>query len=146
MGNNPLDLNRLTMDDIDFSKVHEISKNLECIEAECKEKYGDDWFEHYFLITNPRCNIDSVEEVVNRAIYDGCELVISGSPTAVREAEMRYKEKMKRIFGIFYKQYMHHKPNDPKINRALLNDAIISGKWRELPNELQEEYHKLAGK
>lgn len=146
MSKNPLDLNGLTMDDIDFSVLPEITQRLNRIERDCKEKYGNDWWEHYIIATNPRHDIDSVEETVNEAIYNGHRLCISGTPMAVVKLETRYWEKMRHLFGPFYKKYVRHKPNDPKVNKALLKDALKSGKWKELPKELQEEYHKMAGK
>lgn len=71
MSKNPLGLNGLTMDNIDFSRLPEITAELERIEKECKEKYGNDWWEHYVEITNPHHGIDGCEETVNCAIYGG---------------------------------------------------------------------------
>lgn len=147
MNKNPLDLNRLTMDDIDFESVlPKISKEINQIEKECKEKYGNDWWRHFVKATSPHIDLDWDEETVNEAIYNGHLLCVSGDPVWAAKIENKYWDKMKRLFGPFYKRYVHHEHNDPKVNKALLKDALKSGKWRELPKELQKEYYKTAGK
>lgn len=146
MDKNSLDLNGLTMDDIDFSGVREELEQAKQMELEYQKKYGDDWWEHYVADTNPRHDVDWDEETINEAIYNGHRLCISGDPVWMVKMENRYWNKMKRLFGPFYKRCVRHETNDPKVNRALLKDAFKSGKWKELPKELQEEYHKLAGK
>ena len=145
MNKNPLDLNGLTMDDIDFSGVREALEKDKQMEAEYQRKYGDDWWEHYIADTDPDYDIDLDECSVNRAIFGGYRLLIMGHPAAVARKEKLYWTKLKRLFGPFYKRYVDHKANDPKVNKALIKDALKSGKWRELPEELQDEYHRLAG-
>lgn len=146
MSKNPLDLNQLTMEDIDFSGVREELEQAKQMEKEYQKKYGDSWWEHYVADTNPDHGIDLDEQSINRAIFEGHRLCMSGHPTIIIEIENKYWEKMKRLFGPFYKRYISHEHNNPKVNKALLKDALKSGKWKELPKELQEEYHKMAGK
>lgn len=146
MNKNPLDLNGLTMDDIDFSGVREELEQDKLIQKEYQEKYGDDWWEHYLADTRCFSDVDSIEETINEAIYNGHRLCVSGSPDIIIELHNGYWQKMKRLFGFSYKRYIRHEPNNPKVNKALLKDALKSGKWKELPKELQDEYHKMAGK
>ena len=144
---NPLDLNNLTMEDIDFASIlPKVTAELERTKQECKEKYGEDWREHYIRATNPNWDIDTDERSINRAIYEGHRLCITAHPQIIMEMEHKYWIKMRRLFGPFCKRYVSHGTNDPKVNKALIKDALKSGKWRELPKELQDEYHKLAGK
>lgn len=145
MSKNPLDLNGLTMDDIDFSGVREELEKEKQLQKEYQEKYGDNWWEHYIADTEPDHDIDWDEETVNEAIYNGHRPCVSGHPQIVYQIDKKYWEKMKRLFGPFYKRYIRHEHNNPKVNKALLKDALKSGKWRELPKELQEDYHKMAG-
>lgn len=139
-------MNNLTMDDIDFSRLPEISAEFDRMEQECKEKYGDKWRDYYEQITDPDYGVDLDERMVNRAIYEGHRLCLMGHPARIMELENKYQEKMKRLFGLWHKQYVNHVPNDPKVNKALIKDALKSGKWKELPKSLQEEYHTLVGK
>lgn len=83
--------------------------------------------------------------MINRSIFEGSQLRVSGDPEMVKQIYEKYHTKMRRLFGIFYKHHINHKPNDSKVNEALLRDAIQSGKQRELPKELQKEYHRMAG-
>lgn len=146
MSKNPLDLNKLTMDDIDFSGVCEKLEQTKKIKKEYQKKYGNNWLEHYVNDTNPRHDVDWDEETINEAIYNGHRLCISGDPVWMFEMEKKYWDKMKRLFGPFYKKYVRHESNSLKVNRALLKDALKTGKWKELPKELQKEYHKMTGK
>ncbi len=146
MNQNPLDLNQLTMEDIDFSDAREGMERLKRLEKEYQEKYGDDWWEHYLKDTNPYHDMDLDEETINRAIYEGHRLCMTGHPQTLKRIEDRYWEKMKRLFGLFYKQYITHEPNDPKVNKALLKDAVKTGLWKELPINLQTDYQKMIGK
>lgn len=143
----PLNLDGLTMEDIDFDKyLPEITAKHERIEKECKEKYGDDWFEYYYKLTNPNHDIDSTERLINKCIYEGHIPVMSGNPEVLHQIHTRFYDKLKRMFGLFYKLHIYHKPNQPYINRLLIKDALRTRKWKELPHELQDEYHRQAAK
>lgn len=143
--NQIFDLNQLTMEDIDFSGAKDIMENIRQRKKEYQEKYGEDWWKHYVEDNECYSSLDPYEQIVNDAIFNGHLVCVSGGPYTVGQIHIRYQEKMKRLFGPFYRKYVRHEPNDPKINRALLKDAIKSGKWRELPKELHDTYHKMAG-
>lgn len=145
MNEKDLNLDGLTMDNIDFSGVREALKKDKQMEKEYQDKYGDDWWEHYLSDTNPYHNIDLDEKSINEAIHGGYRLCITAHPAVIKRLDDKYWEKMRRLFGRFYKRYVEHEPNNPKVNKALVKDALKSGKWKELPEELQEEYHRLAG-
>lgn len=142
---NPLDLSQLTEDDIDFeTELPKVTARLDTIEKECKEKYGDDWWEYYVRATIPDIDKDFYEEIAYDAIYRGTEPTLICSPEIIYNAHKHYQKKMKEIFGKSWRFHIHHKKNDPKVNKMLIKDALKIGKWRELPKELQEEYHKQA--
>lgn len=143
MDKSSLNLNNLTMDDIDFSSAREGIEQIKKKRKEYQEKYGDDWLEHYMADNPVYSNTDFCEESINRAIYGGYEPCVSGALQF--RVKVEYPAKMKRLFGPFYKRYIHHEPNNPVVNKALIKDALKSGKWRELPKELQDEYHRMAG-
>lgn len=147
MDKKDLNLNGLTMDDIDFSGVREAWKENKQKEKEYQERYGDDWLE-YYLAENRKedlySNTDIFEKGANIAIYNGHMPFVGGSPDCISKFHLRYREKMERFFGRSWKKHVFHSPNDPKINKLLIQDALKSGKWEELPKELQNEYHRLA--
>ncbi len=144
MSNNPLDLNGLTMDNIDFSSAQEGMARLNKIEEEYKKQYGDDWWEHYKDVLFPPDEYDPDEKSINNAIYKGRTLCLTGDPESIRYMENKYVEKMKRLFGRFYKLHISHKPNDPKVNKLLIKDAFETGMWKELPECLQKDYHEYV--
>ena len=56
-------------------------------------------------------------------------------------------DEMMRLLGLPDRKacrlyFMEHGPADPEIVSALLEDALSSGRWQELPDALQAEYHK----
>lgn len=49
--------------------------------------------------------------------------------------------RMQYLFGDAYDIYHLPKAEDPDIADILVNDALKTGMWRELPDELQPIYH-----
>lgn len=146
MSSNPWDLNGLKTKDLHIKELlPKIIEEDNKIKQECKEKYGDDWWEHYLKETDPSYGINFQEQSTNQDIYEGHISIILYNPPHARYMEEQYYEKLKRLFGRRWKRYIKHKPNDPKVNDALIKDAIKTGMWKELPKELQEEYHRQAG-
>lgn len=96
---NLLDLNRLTMDDIDFSGAREAIEQGMKQQEEYKKKYGDDWWERYLADTNPSHGIDGCEETVNQHIYNGCEPFITGELSFY--VTDLYQKKIKTSFWTF---------------------------------------------
>lgn len=143
MSQNLLDLNQLTIEDVDFSSVKEGMAEAKQKEKEYETTYSDDWIAHYMADSDCYCHVDSDEQIINRAIFEGHRPVVVGQHAGI--IERKYWEKMHRIFGPFYKHYVNHEQNNPKANKALIKDATKSGKWKELPESLQEQYHRMAG-
>lgn len=143
---NPYDLNQLTERDIDFSMAPKIMAELDKLEEECKQKYGDDWFEHFVELTDPNYGIDMIEQSANEHIYEGYWPGWSGDPGAVIPYLDGYINKMKRLFGPEWENHIKHQPDDPEVNELLIKDTLKTGKWKELPECLQEEYQRRAEK
>lgn len=143
----PLNLDGLTIEDVDFNKyLPQVTAEIDKIEQECKEKYGDDWFEYFYKLTNPDHDVDSTERLINKCIYEGHIPVMSGDPEVLYQTYTRFYDKLKRLFGPLYKLHIYHKSNHPYVNKLLVKDALKTGKWKELPYELQDKYHKQAAK
>lgn len=143
MKQNLLDLNHLTIEDIDFSGVKEGIAEIKQKEKEYEAVYGDDWMSHYIADSDYYCHVDSDEQIIDRAVFEGHKPIVIGQHAGI--IERKYWEKMRRIFGPFYKHYVNHEQNNSKANKALIKDAIKSGKWKELPEPLHEQYHRMAG-
>lgn len=143
------DLNGLSEKDLHYPTAEEFKKHceeLDCIEAECKKKYGDDWQKYYLDIVFPSSDIDTDLRSFNRAIYGGYMPSYYGLPKDVHELHEMLHERIRVLFNDRdWMKYLHHEPGIPEINEVLINDALRTGMWRELPDELQDEYHRRAG-
>lgn len=142
MKQNPLDLSQLTIEDVDFSGVKEGIAEIQQKEKEYEAIYGSDWMSHYIVDSDCYCHIDSDEQIIDRAIYEGHRPVVVGQYAGI--IERKYWEKMRRIFGPFCERYVNHEQGVPKVSRALIKDAMKSGKWKELPEPLHAQYHRMA--
>lgn len=134
-----LKLSGLSMPNIDFSD-NSFLNHLEQVEKECKEKYGNDWKEHFLSATNPNHGLDVYEKIIYKTIYNGT--VFSSDNWTLNN---RFLKKVEKLFGKDWKKQILGKKNDPYIIDKLIEDAIETGKWKELPKELHEEYHRRVG-
>ena len=75
-----LDLNQLTMDDVDFSGAREGLEQEKRLQIEYQKKYGNKWWDQYIKDSFPNKDIDSIEETINEAIYNGHPLCITADP------------------------------------------------------------------
>ena len=57
----------------------------------------------------------------------------------------RFLERMHELYGDEFDELRHHMDADSRVIELLIQDAIRTGKWKELPDELQDEYHKRVG-
>lgn len=130
-----MDLSHLTVEDVDFSSVKDGMAEIEKKEKEYEAIYGDDWLAHYIADSDCYCHVDSDEQIIDRAIFEGHRPVVVGQHAGT--IEQKYWEKMRRIFGPFYKRHVNHEQNNLRVNKALIRDAMKSGKWKELPELLQ---------
>lgn len=113
---------------------------------EYKKKYGDGWWEVY----KRDCgyyhdgSYDRNMKFVNSCIYHG-SCPDSTDPIDLMELRRMWRERMHVLYGGAYDELERHKNADPRVVELLLQDAIKTGKWKELPNELQAEYRRWAG-
>lgn len=143
------DLNNLSEKELNFGTPEDFKKRQEkrdALKQECKEKYGNEWWEHYLQLSNPSYGMDFDEEYINGWIFYGSPAIIIDGPQKCDRLRPAYIEKLKRLFGRFrYRKYIEHEMNLPEVNEALIKDALKTGKWRELPKQLQDEYRRQAG-
>ena len=133
-----LDLSGLTMFDINSLEARKSAEagkaRRAALKAECIEKYGDDWERHYMELLCPPLDYD-----VN----------LTGTPTAYVQMERKQEKRFREIYGDGYgdgwSEAVFHAPCDPVIGEWLLSDAIRTGKWKELPRELRDEYARRTG-
>ena len=56
-----------------------------------------------------------------------------------------YIKRTHELYGDKYDELIHHERGDSRVAKLLLDDALRTGKWKELPDELQKEYKSLVG-
>lgn len=147
---NSLSLSGLTEFDLDFDSLDRIKSEDEQKQQMYKDKYGDDWFMEYCygegIFDRDEDCYDSYMKGINTAIYYGCWSSVSGNSKYVMLVPKMQEDRMHELYGDKYEELKNHPAADPRIIELLINDAIKTGKWRELPDELQEEYHKRVDK
>ena len=80
-------------------------------------------------------------------MYRGLPAYMALTGTDVGYIQKTQDDEMMRLLGLpdknaCFMYFTEHGPADPEVVEALLNDALTSGKWKELPDALQDEYHK----
>lgn len=119
-----------------------------CLEAEYREKYGASWWEFYKrdVLHVVVSDYDVDMYIINSAIYHGTSPGIStSSPGVYREFHEKLESRRRALYGDDYDTLRYHRDKDDKVAKLLLDDALKTGMWKELPDELQDEYHRLAG-
>ena len=115
------------------------------LREEYERKYGDKWMEVYELDMGLRVDYDTILKSINEAIYHGTGLGISGYGPTVHKIHERFLSRMHELYGDAFDELRYHANVDPRVVALLLEDAVRTGKWKELPDELQDEYHKRVG-
>ena len=138
-----LSLSGLTMPVVTHERVQAAVDASNKLVAECKEKYGDDWRRHFYEAMGV-VGLDDFDfdlEVINHAIYTGGRPNTTSDDGSYRQALWsRLKERERELYGDFYDELIHHDYADPRVVELLLQDAVATGRWRELPGELHEAY------
>lgn len=116
-------------------------------EAAYIHKYGrEEGLRQYMddLVSGCTPDYDIDLRSVNVAIYCGCMPLMSSRKMYV-SLEKRYEARMHELYGDRYNELKHHSRGDSRVVEILLQDALKTGRWKELPDELHEEYKRRAG-
>lgn len=127
--------------------VAEFSKEWTAVqdakEAECKEKYGDDWQRHYVKWLCGWPDYNQATKRLNEQLYRGSLYSPMGSgAVTLRNRMLRH---MKDVYGSAWERLYTHYYADPEAIELLLKWAERTGKWQELPDCLQDEYRRRVG-
>lgn len=111
-----------------------------------KDKYGDNWFMEYCygegILEREKPDYNRDMKHVNTAIYYGYWVGGSGNGPRVMLLPKMQEDRMHELFGDKHEELQNHPMRDSRIAELLIADAIKTGKWKEFPDELQDEYHK----
>lgn len=118
------------------------------IEAEIqtyKDKYGDGWYEHWHG-NNVRKQTIIRMRLLNCKIYDTGRLTDSRYecwPESIRAA---FDRRLREVYGEQYDTLIVDRVDrDPRVAELLVQDAICTGYWEALPEELAQAYREQIG-
>ena len=85
-------------------------------------------------------------ESINRAIYTGRKPGwYMGSGPSYDQICKDWEVRMHKLYGNRYAELREHSFKDESVKKLLLEDAMKTGKWKQLPKELWLEYHERIG-
>ncbi len=125
---------------IDHEKLKKHREERERVIAEYKRKYGEEeGFRRWSRDTSnmPDGTYDFEMKIINT------DIIWYGGP--ILDFHRKAYQRMHELYGDQYDALIQHREKDPRVTELLIVDAIKTGKWKELPDELQVEYHKRVG-
>lgn len=148
-----LSLSNLTMPEFNGEEIRRDMKKLREGAEKYKQMYGDGWQAKYLhaigVVGDEDFDYDRDMKRINEAIYYGVPISVSGWGEGIKKLYERQEARMHEIYDELYGKdygiYHGHIEGDEQITEWLINDAIKTGKRKELPDCLQDEYHKRVG-
>lgn len=111
-----------------------------------QRKYGDNWRQRWLEDCGVPVDYDGDMKFINTSIYYGiCASRSSTNSDTIRLFDEKQTARWHELYGDCYDELLRHKAGDPRVVELLLQDALRTGKWKELPDELQDEYRRRAG-
>lgn len=130
--------------DKDLSRKIREEQELEI--ADLKKRYGDKWWdvyrERHFLVVTEEMENREYRIKFNQEIYDGKYYLDQCSPSMFERIQRNREQRMKEVYGDAYERLYRHKEGNPEVVELLLQDAVKTGRWDELPECLQQECQK----
>lgn len=140
-----LSLSGLTDVSVPVADVQAVVRRNEAERARYREKYGSSWLTVYCRDKGITVDYDRQMKLVNMAIYYGRCGRVSGTGPEIAEFPKRLERRARELYGAEYDTLWSHAVGDQRVIELLLADAVVTGKWQELPDELQAEYHRRVG-
>lgn len=105
-----------------------------------KSKYGDNWRDEYEKDSCLYADYDVTLRLLNESIYCGRMVDISGATQRAVMFPVWYEQRMRELYGKDYDLLKNHAMGDSRVVELLLQDALKTGKWKELPEVLHDLY------
>lgn len=145
-GSNVFSLDNLVVQGVD-SGAEARMRQFDADLSEYESKYGANGILEYLadkgLLVDK--GYDRLMKLANVAIYQGRAPCFTGTPEYVELMHAKWEARMRELYGDGFDDLRLHGPCDSRVGELLLADALRTGKWKELPDELQGEYHRRAG-
>ena len=146
MAEHPLSLKNLTRFDFSREKMAAFNAAWAAREQAYKDKYGDKWQEQMDAdYERDRCI--RWRRWVNGRIYTIGQLRIFPTDRFSPEKEAYFEQRLHEVYGDQYDALISHRiRKDPRVAELLIQDAIRTGEWELLPDELHPAYHERVDK
>lgn len=141
-----ISLTNLELPEFDGERLRRIMKESDEEKKRLQEQYGDGWWDVWKKIKGIDKDYDVWTKKINTMIYHG-RTYHSGTtcPQAYHLTKQRWEDRMHDLYGLAHGSFVTNCPGGyPNAAELLLEDALRTGKWKELPDELQQEYHERA--
>lgn len=126
----------------------EIQAEDEALVERCKAEHGGTWEQEYMRRKGYDSGYDTDAKLVNESMYEGHMPYVCGLDAA-RLWRFAY-DRMALLLGCTTEEacwnwFREHGPRDSSMAEALVADAVKTGRWKELPDCLQDEYRRRIG-
>lgn len=146
MANNELSLENLTPVELPADKILGALARYNAEKQAYRDKYGKEEGEKRFYDALEEAERSSIRRKINERIYATGSLVddLNRCPTEV--SKRRFEKRLREVYGDEYDWLVVHRaPYDERVAELLIQDAIRTGAWEELPKALQSEYQRRVG-
>lgn len=145
MTRSDVSLDKITLFPFDTAKMDAFAVQLAAKEQDYKDKYGDQWQAKY-LDDAARKYQTSRNKYINGLIYYIGKLTVSFVDDTTPEERAMFDQRLHAVYGEQYDELIENRTAwDPRVGELLIQEAIQTGTWEELPDQLQAEYHKRIG-
>lgn len=122
------------------TKAQEIKSKIQ----QYKNKYGKRWDKYYEQDMGFTIDFDLEMKAINTAIHEKKVPNVMGSYQALIALNQKCQKRISELFGDRYNIYVLCADDDLDTDAVLIKDAVKTGKWKELPDDLQKEYWERA--
>lgn len=145
MANDELSLKNLTPFQITPEMVKASMQAVEDQKAAYIAKYGKEEGEKRYFEDWIKNNEIEIEKSTNTRMYTMGRVSFSMFARIPQYAINEFDKRCRELYGDRYDEIVNDPiPNDPRIAELLIQEALQTGRWEVLPDELVDEYWKRA--
>ena len=143
MANDELSLKNLTPFPITPEMVKASLKAVQDQKAAYIAKYGKEEGERRYYADIEHNDDIELDKTINTNMYHMGRMSFSMSTHIPKYILDMFDDRRREVYGVQYDEIINSPiPNDPRIAELLIQEAIQTGNWEVLPDELIDEYRK----
>lgn len=142
MADENLSLSCLTTFDFSPEKVDAHLAKMEVVRQSYRDLYGEKWREIYYADREREQDLIN-RKYINGKIYStGLVSCCPGDRISDRERD-EFDARLRAVYGDQYDEIKANRVDfDPRVAELLIQEALRTGEWEVLPDELQSLYHE----